>query len=258
MTSLSSPTTFANLVEYTEPDLYDLENPDFAPDGAFYLALTQQYPGPVLDLGCGTGRITIPLARQGVPITGMDVMPPMLARAQAKAADLPITWVQADARAFQLSTHYRLIFDTGTTLQHLLERVDHEAVLARIREHLTPDGYAVFHTFAPHPTRLVDIAEHEWFTYAAEPGRTIRVSGSVRYDHPHQVFHEDAIRRWQDGTGQEVVRFAPLARRMFFPKEFELLLQYNGFTVMQQYGGWDGSPITNASQLIIIVCARAA
>ena len=154
MTLPTSPTTFANLVEYTEPDLYDRENPDFEPDGAFYLALTQQYPGPVLDLGCGTGRITIPLARHGVPIMGVDVMPPMLARAQSKAAGLPITWVQADARTFRLHTHFRLIFDTGTTLQHLLGRTDHEAVLARVREHLAADGCAVFHTFAPHPKRF--------------------------------------------------------------------------------------------------------
>jgi SAM-dependent methyltransferase len=258
MTSPASSTSFANLLEYSEPDLYDLENPDFAPDGAFYLALTQQYAGPVLDLGCGTGRITIPLARHGVPITGIDVMPAMLARAQSKAANLPITWVQADVRAFQLPAHFRLILDTGTTLQHVLDRVDHEAVLARVREHLTPDGYAVFHTFAPHPTRLVNMAEHDWFTYAAEPGRTVRVSGSIRYDHRNQVFHEDAIRRWQDVTGQEIVRSAPLARRMFFPKEFELLLHYNGFKVVQQYGDWNGSPITNDSQLMIMVCARAA
>jgi SAM-dependent methyltransferase len=253
----SSPISLANLVEYTEPDLYDQENPDFEPDGPFYLSLAHQYPGPVLDLGCGTGRITIPLARQGVPITGLDVMPPMLARAQAKAADLPITWIQADVRTFQLQTQFQLIIDTGATLQHLLERADHEAMLARVREHLAPDGCAVFYTFAPHPRRMVDVAEHDWFTYEAEPGRTVRVSGTIRYDHRGQVFHEDALRRWQDRAGQEVVHFAPLARRMFFPQELRLLLHYNGFTVEQQYGGWDGSPITNESELMIMVCTRA-
>ena len=257
MTRPVSPTTFANLVEYTEPDLYDLENPDFDPDGAFYLALTQHYPGPVLDLGCGTGRITIPLARHGVPITGLDVMPPMLAHAQSKAADLPIAWIEADARTFRLPTQFQLILDTGATLQHLLDRADHEAVLARVREHLTPDGYAVFHTFAPHPSRLGNMPEHDWFTYTTELGKTIHVSGTVRYDHWDQVFHEDAIRRWQDAAGQEVVRFAPLARRMFFPQEFGLLLHYNGFRVVHLYGDWDGSPITNASQLMIVVCTHA-
>jgi SAM-dependent methyltransferase len=254
MTRRSSSTILANLVEYSQPDLYDLENPDFEPDGSFYLALTHQFPGPVLDLGCGTGRITIPLARQGVSITGLDVMPAMIARAQSKTADLPIRWIQADARTFHLSTQFQLILDTGATLQHLLERADHEAVLARIREHLAPDGCVVFHTFAPHPTRLADLGEHDWFAYADLSERMIRVSGSVRYEHQRQVFHEDAIRRWQDQTGQEVVRFAPLARRMFFPQELELLLHYNGFLVTQQYGNWDGSPITNESELMIMVC----
>jgi SAM-dependent methyltransferase len=254
MTGPSSPTILADLVEYAEPDLYDRENPDFEPDGPFYHALSQQYRGPVLDLGCGTGRITIPLARQGVPITGLDVVPAMLARARSKAADLPIAWVQADARTFQLQTRFQLIIDTGSTLQHLLEPADHEAVLARVREHLAPGGRVVFHTFAPHPRRLVDLAEHDWFAYEDQSGRTIRVSGTVRYDHRRQVFHEDATRRWQDETGQEVVRFAPLARRMFFPQELVLLLRYNGFLVEQQYGDWDGGPITNESHLMIMVC----
>jgi SAM-dependent methyltransferase len=254
MNGPSSSTLLASLAEYSEPELYDLENPDFAPDGPFYLALARQYGGLVLDLGCGTGRITIPLARQGVPITGLDVMPAMLEHARAKAAGLPITWIEADARTFQLATRFQLILDTGSTLQHLLERADHEAVLARVREHLAPHGRAVFQTFAPHPSRLVELAEHDWFTYEDHAGRAIRVSGSVGYEHRSQVFHEDAIRRWRGEAGEEVLRFAPLARRMFFPQELELLLHYNGFTVVQQLGDWDGGPITNESHLMIMVC----
>ncbi len=257
MTLPVSSTTLDHLLEYSEPDLYDLENPDFEPGGPFYLALVQQYPGPNSGVGLRHRANHHPLARQGVSITGLDVMPPMLARARAKAVDLPITWVEADARTFQLRTQFQLIFDTGTILQHLLERADHEAVLARVREHLARTAGRYSETFAPHPSRLGDMPEHDWFTYEAGPGRTIRVSGTIRYHHRRQVFNEDAIRRWQDQAGQEVVRFAPLARRIFFPQELELLLHYNGFRVEQQYGGYDGGPITSESQVMIVVCTRA-
>ena len=64
-----------NLAEYAEPDLYDLEKQEFAPDGPFFLALAQRIGGPVLDLGCGTGRITIPLAHHGLACTGLDAVP---------------------------------------------------------------------------------------------------------------------------------------------------------------------------------------
>lgn len=257
MASPTSPTVLTTLAEYSQPDLYDLENPDFDPDGSFYLALTRQYPGPVLDLGCGTGRITIPLAQHGVPMTGLDVVPEMLARACSKAHDLPITWVEADARTFQLQMEFQLILDTGSTLQHLLHRADHEAMLAHVREHLAPDGRVVFHTFAPHPKHLVDVAEHDWFRYEARAGQIVRVSGSISYDHARQVFHEDATRRWHDEKGQEIVRATPLARRMFFPQELELLLHYNGFSVIERYGDFASSPITNESQLLIMVCKLA-
>jgi len=251
---MTTPLTALDMSEYSEPALYDLENPHFEPDGPFFLGLAQRHPGSVLDLGCGTGRITIPLAQHGIPMTGLDLMEPMLAHARTKSAGLPISWVQADARTFQLPDTFQLILDTGTTLQHLLEPADHEAFLARIREHLAPGGRVVFTSFGPHPTRLVDMAEHDWFSYEGPSGQTVRVSGTVGYEHDRQVFHEDAIRRWQDDMGQEVVRYTPLARRMFFPQELAALLRYNGFTILETFGDWDGGPITNQSQMIIMVC----
>src|SRR5512139_4057184 len=104
-------TDHVNLVEYADPALYDQENADFEPDGPFFLSLAQQTGGAVLELGCGTGRITIPFARQGITITGLDVLAPMLDFAKNKAPDLPIRWVQADARAFQLGRQFRFIFE---------------------------------------------------------------------------------------------------------------------------------------------------
>ena len=85
------PTEHNNLVEYEDPILYDCETHHFEPVGPFYLALAQRFGGSVLELGCGTGRYTIPLAQAGVEMTGLDIMPPMLERARQKAKGLPIT-----------------------------------------------------------------------------------------------------------------------------------------------------------------------
>lgn len=143
----------ANLQEYTDPALYDRENADFEPDGPFFLALAQQLAGRVLELGCGTGRITIPLAQAGIPITGLDLMPPMLARAKEKAAGLPIEWaiewVHGDVRTFDLGRQFSLIFESGALFQHLLETADQEAMLARVRARLEPDGRFVIGSLFP-------------------------------------------------------------------------------------------------------------
>jgi SAM-dependent methyltransferase len=71
-------TKHENLDEYVDPTFYDQENNEFEPDGPFYLALAQQFGGSVLDLGCGTGRVTIPLAQRGIDMTGLDLARQML------------------------------------------------------------------------------------------------------------------------------------------------------------------------------------
>lgn len=244
----------SNLAEYADPALYDLENPPLEAANAFLLALAQEAGEPVLELGCGTGRMTIPLAEHGVDITGLDVVPAMLARARRKAGTLPIQWLEADARSFRLDRRFGLIFDVGEAFVHVLERTDHEAILARVHEHLHPEGQFLLVTGFPHLAGLAERQEHAWFSYVGPHGYEVHVSGTTRYDPAAQIYHEDAIRRWRDGTGQEEVRFAPLARRRFFPQELEALLHYNRFRILHCYGDWDRSALTGASPLMMFVC----
>ena len=107
-------TELDNLVEYSDPEIYDFENSDFEPDGPFILSIAQKLGGAVLELGCGTGRITIPLAQNGIEVVGLDLVPGMLEFAKHKAGGLPIQWVLADARTFQLNRKFRLIFESGS------------------------------------------------------------------------------------------------------------------------------------------------
>jgi SAM-dependent methyltransferase len=245
-----------NLGEYAYPHLYDLENAEFAPQGPFYQALAEQTGGPVLELGCGTGRLTIPLARAGFAITGLDIVPAMLERARQKAGGLPVRWVEADVRSFQLETQFRLIFATTGVVEHMLTRQDQEALLARVREHLAPDGLFALDVALPTLVSDGDIVEEQpWFSYEDEQGRTVEVSGTSRYDPATQINVEIATRRWQGGDGQEHVHRAPLALRFSDAHEFTALLRACGFTVVAQYGDYDRGPLTPESTTLVTVCS---
>jgi SAM-dependent methyltransferase len=129
-----------NLEEYADPVDYDRQ--DSSDTGvAFYAALARETGGPVLEIACGTGRVAIPIARQGFAVTGLDVVPGMLERARGKAAGLPIRWVEGDARDFDLGEErFRLIFLTGNAFQAFLTNADQEALLGRVRAHLHDEG----------------------------------------------------------------------------------------------------------------------
>jgi 2-polyprenyl-3-methyl-5-hydroxy-6-metoxy-1,4-benzoquinol methylase len=246
-----------NLEDYADPILYDLENSDFEPDGPFCLSLAQQLGGRVLELGCGTGRVTIPLARQGIKITGLDIVPEMIACAQRKAGNLPIEWVEADVRDFHLERQFNLICAPGCVFEHLLERKDQEAMLACVHKHLAREGVFVIATRFPHPDFMVEVQEEQhWYSYIAEDRGKVTVAGTDHYDPVRQIKYETAYRRWYGDDGQEVTKRARLALRFIFPQEMETLLHYNGFKVVDRYGNWDSSPLMGDSRLIIHVCQK--
>jgi SAM-dependent methyltransferase len=246
-----------NLNEYSDPKLYDAENSDFETDGPFILSLAKQLGGAVLELGCGTGRVTIPLAQNDVEIVGLDVVPGMVDLAKQKAGELPIEWMVADVRTFQLGRKFRLIFESGSVFHHMLTRQDQEAYLARVREHLEDGGRLVLSLFLPKPRNLTSSEEEgEWFVAEHPDGYEIRVSGIDKYDPIRQVKTETAYRRWTDASGKEMMQVAPLSLRYVFPQEMEALLHYNGFEIVEQYGGFDRSPVTEESGLITLVCRK--
>lgn len=244
-----------NLAEYANPLLYDQENQDFEPEGSFYLSIVKETGGPVLELGCGTGRMTIPIAQAGWEIAGLDIVPGMIERAKQKAGDLPMTWLLADARDFHLGRQFRMIFENGSVFMHMLERADQRAYLACVREHLALGGRFVMSLFFPHPSRLQsDPEEKDWFTYQDEHGRTVRVTGTDLYDELRQVKTETAYRHVQNPDGSETRYAAPLSLRYTFPQEMEALLEQAGLRVVERFGGADRSPLSNQSDFLVYIC----
>ena len=99
---------------YADAVLDELVSGEPKIDGTILLDLARQAAGPILELGCGYGRITIPLAQRGVQdLTGLELSAPSLAYARERAGNLPIQWVEADVRDFHLNRRYAFIFARG-------------------------------------------------------------------------------------------------------------------------------------------------
>ena len=266
------------LEEYGDANNYDIGEDDAGI--AFYTALAQETGGPILELGCGTGRVAIPIARLGFEITGLDAVPGMLGQARRKASDLPIRWVAADARAFDLGRQFRLIYLTGNTFQAFLTRADQEALLRNAHTHLQDEGLLAFETRNPRwanmtgtnadwrpPSRRENYGIHAMLetrheegderTYTDIHGHEVRETLTQTYDHVAQVLTWTGYHRWYE-DGQLKTRVGHTAVRFTFPQELEALLHYNGFEIVRQYGDWDLSPLSATSPSIIVVCRKAA
>lgn len=254
-----------NLEEFADAVNYDLADPSDT-GIAFYSALAREAGGAVLELACGTGRVTIPIARLGFPVTGLDIVPGMLAQARSKSADVPVRWVEGDARTFDLGERFRLIFLTGNAFQAFVTNDAQAAVLQRVHAHLDDAGLFAFETRNPllpnthtreglFVTLETRAEELDWPPYTNADGFEVRVSTTQVYDHVAQIVHLTGSKRWHDGTQQHTV-VTRTALRYTFPQELAALLQHHGFTILRQYGDWNEEPLSATSPSIISVCRK--
>lgn len=125
---------------YSDAERYDLVEGVFATGEflEFYRRQISRYAEPVLELACGSGRLTIPLAAEGIDITGLDISSEMLDRAKLKAAErrLNTPFIHGDIRDFHLGKRFQLIFIPAQSLSHLYVRDEIEACFSCVRQHL--------------------------------------------------------------------------------------------------------------------------
>jgi SAM-dependent methyltransferase len=251
---------YDSLEEFRDPQTYDVVDAGYDEDRPVIEQWARELGGPLLDLACGTGRMAIPMALRGYQVTGVDVVPEMVEWARKKAArqGASIEWVVADGRAFHLQQQFRFIYMLAHAFQFFHTRADLEALLARVREHLTPDGCFLFDTRNPSRQNLYETHHPEPQKYATPDGGQLVVTDEQHYDPMTQIQHYTSYYRWLHPDGQQVEREKTIrvGLRYVFPQEMEALLHYNGFRIRACYGSWQQEPLTATSREMIYVCER--
>ena len=243
---------------YSDAQRYDLVMGAYASGDPldFYRRQAARCGEPVLELACGSGRLTIPLAKEGVAITGLDISEEMLHLAKLKASksERSIPFIQGDIRSFDLGEKFKLIFIAAQSLSHLYTREEIEDCFSCVRRHLADDGRFLIEVFNSSVGMLARESDRRYPVgqYAdPEEGSPVFVTEEVRYDVASQVNHI----RWffrNEGSSQETV--LSFEMRQFFPQEMDALLWYNDFVIEHKYGSYDESEFSNDAGKQLIIC----
>jgi cyclopropane fatty-acyl-phospholipid synthase-like methyltransferase len=244
---------------YDRPDLYDLLAPPDPIVERFYVELARERGARVLDLACGSGRLSIPLAKAGLQVMGGDLSSEMLQRAQrsAEAQLIELDLVQLDMRDFDLRERtFDTIIVAMNSVLHLHSLEDFRGFFRSAGRHLSQDGRLVFDAFMPNfamlscdpsERRFVGRAIHDTFGM-------VTVEETVRYDPVAQISH--AVWYWSTQAKKDFWR-VPLQMRVVFPQEVPLLIASGGLRLVERFGDFDRSPLETGSQHQIYTCTLA-
>lgn len=201
-----------------------------------------------MELGCGTGRISLALARSGINVVGVDRSIAMLARARRKAGEMGLStkvqWIEADMTRLNLdrSQQFPLVIIPYRTFLHLLTVQEQLAVLRNVYTYLQKDGLFVFDIFVPNIFEMVEkdgrMDFRGSFPIPGE-GHSVEVIDCVRYEHFWQQAYITRYYERYDQQGKMVERLRKSFQlRYIFPTELNHLLQLSGFQVIHRYGSF--------------------
>jgi len=223
------------------------------PDVKFFIEAAVESGGPVLEVGCGTGRVLIPVARAGITITGLDLSTYMLDVCRAALQDEPgeiqerVTLVQGDMRNFDLGREFSLVTTPFRPFQHLITPEDQIQCLENIHRHLEPGGVLILDIFNPSLAGIT--ADNIGQEVGAEPEFTTpegikvrRFNQTNKRDHFKQVLDVELIYYLTHPDGKEERIVHAFQMRYLFRYEAEHLLARCGFEVLNLYADYEKNP----------------
>jgi SAM-dependent methyltransferase len=194
--------------------------------------------GRALEFAIGTGRVAVPLAERGIPITGIELSAPMIDQLRTKAGETAIPVVTGDMATARAPGEYTLVYLVYNTISNLLTQAEQVACFRNAAGHLTPGGRFVIELWVPELRRLPP-GQHAT-VWHSEPGYI----GLDTYDvqHQHVVSHHF---RFGEGKQAELFR-SP--HRYIWPAELDLMAQLAGFELETRHADWAGREFTAESR----------
>ncbi len=239
---------------------YDLFYEQRDDDLAMYRNLARVAGGPILELGCGTGRVLVPLALEGHQVTGLDFSTAMLTIAQEKvnAAQVSeqVELVQGAIRDFNLASRFAMTIVPINTFMHCYNIDQQLACLRCIRRHLQPGGRLIIDVYHPDLESLLEADGRlmsEGTVLDSSTGHTIHHVSTRLLDIANQTQDITFIVEGSDPEGQVRRTFFAFRMRFVYRYEMALLLRLAGSTLVAVHGSYNLEPFESTSERMIFV-----
>jgi len=242
----------SNTYDFTAK-LYDLDYQDRS-DVPFFVEYAKG--DAVLELACGTGRVSIPLAESGARVHGLDLSPQMLdifrEKLSQSSAEIQerVTITEGNMADFSLGEQFQLVIIPFRSFQGLTEDADIAGCLRCVKKQLAPGGRFIVNCFNPRK------GMHKWCEYYdgseilwEREGVACRCVGK-KIDLKRQIIYPTMVYELADGERIE----EPLSLRYWYPRQLRKVLHRAGFRVVEQYGDYERGPVRWRSGEQIYVC----
>jgi len=241
-----------------DANIYDGLN-TFLSDLQFYRKwMPTEKNAQILELCCGSGRLTIPLAKEGLNICGVDNSISMLEQAKIKAKNalLEIDFIEADVRTLDLPRQYDLIFIPFNSIHHLYKNQDLFDTLKVVNKHLKEDGLFIFDCYNPNMHYIIEAekGKNKIAEYKTTDDRKVMIEQTMKYENKSQINRIE----WYYFINDVFHSIQNLDMRMFFPQELDTYLKWSGFTIINKFGNFDEEEFEDHSEKQIFVCKKNA